>query len=131
MQGAGAANRRRRPAVSVFIEASYSKICASLPLGSLLGISSRSICGMAAKQHTRLQIIFVFIRVHSWRKTFRPSGLGATKSVSARNIHPVYFAPGPKTKVKTLFTLTGSPLRIAGAKTHLRAASSAAFRSAK
>src|SRR5215510_14291967 len=86
---------------------------------------------MAAKQHTRLQIIFVFIRVHSWRKTFRPSGLGATKFVSARNIHPVYFAPEAKMKVKTLFTLIGLPLRVAGSKIHLRAASTAAPRSAR
>ena len=41
--GAGAANGRPRPAVSVFIEVSYSKICASLPLGSLSGINWRSL----------------------------------------------------------------------------------------
>jgi len=29
---------------------------------------------MAAKQFIRPEIIFVFIRVHSWLKTFLPSG---------------------------------------------------------
>jgi hypothetical protein len=29
---------------------------------------------MAAEQFIRPEIIFVFIRVHSWLKTFRPSG---------------------------------------------------------
>ena len=42
MPGAGAANGRQRPAVSVFTEASYSKICSGLPLGSLSGINWRS-----------------------------------------------------------------------------------------
>jgi hypothetical protein len=36
---------------------------------------------MAAKQLIRPEIIFVFIRVHSWLKTFRPSRRRATKSV--------------------------------------------------
>ena len=43
----------------------------------------------------------------------------------------IYLAPGAKTKVKTLLTLAGAPLKITGLKTHLRAASTAAFRSAK
>src|SRR5262245_20043923 len=50
---------------------------------------------------------------------------------SYSNTHHLYFALGAKMKVRTLFTLTGSPLRIAGLKTHLRAASTAALRSAK
>ncbi len=41
---------------------------------------------MAAKQFIRPEIIFVFIRVHSWLKTFRPSGSRATKSVGIRKI---------------------------------------------
>jgi hypothetical protein len=41
---------------------------------------------MAAKQFVRPEIIFVFIRVHSWLKTFRASRIGATKSVSIRRI---------------------------------------------
>ena len=41
------------------------------------------------------------------------------------------YALGTKTKVKTLFTLTGLPLSIAGLKTQLRAASTAALRSAR
>src|SRR6266542_3195585 len=40
------------------------------------------------------------------------------------------YSPGTKTKVKTLFTLTGLPLSIGGLKTQLRAASTAALRSA-
>src|SRR5262249_23823814 len=42
-----------------------------------------------------------------------------------------YFASGPKMKVKTPFVLTGASLKIAGLKTHLRAASTAALRSAR
>jgi len=34
----------------------------------------------------RPEVIFVFIRVHSWLKTFRPSERRATKTVSARKI---------------------------------------------
>src|SRR6266542_3696301 len=41
---------------------------------------------MAAKQFIRPEIIFVFIRVHSWLKTFRPSGSRAAKSVSISKI---------------------------------------------
>jgi hypothetical protein len=41
---------------------------------------------MAVKQFIRPEIIFVFIRVHSWLKTFRLSGRPAIKSVSARTI---------------------------------------------
>ena len=42
---------------------------------------------MAAKQFIRPEIIFVFIRVHSWLKTFLPSGRRATKSVSIGNLY--------------------------------------------
>jgi hypothetical protein len=45
-------------------------------------------------------------------------------------LNPAYLSPGVKTKVKTLFTLTGEPSKVAGLKTHLRAASTAAPRSA-
>jgi hypothetical protein len=41
---------------------------------------------MADEQFIRPEITFVFIRVHSWLNTFRPSGRRATKSVSISKI---------------------------------------------
>lgn len=59
--------------------------------------------------------------------------LRSTCEIPTDEINPkrFYFAPGPKVKVKTPFILTGAPLKIVGLKTHLRAASTAALRSAK
>src|SRR5262245_31473725 len=45
---------------------------------------------MAAKQFIRPEIIFVFIRVHSWLITFRPYGRRATKSVSVSNSQTLF-----------------------------------------
>src|SRR6185503_840523 len=47
---------------------------------------------MSAKQFIRPEIIFVFIRVHSWLKTFRHYGRRATKSVSIGNYQQPSFS---------------------------------------
>src|SRR4030095_6844210 len=59
------------------------------------------------------------------------SGYAAIINYAARRLNPIYFSSGPKVKVKTPFILTGASLKIAGLKTHLRAASTAALRSAR
>src|SRR5262245_2021790 len=58
---------------------------------------------------------------------YAPAGYVDTNKIRAT----IYFSSGLKVKVKTLFILTGAPLKIAGLKTHLRAASTAALRSAR
>src|SRR6266542_1816101 len=62
---------------------------------------------MAAKQFIRPEIIFVFIRVHSWLKTFRPSGSRATKSVSIRNIKSNHVGAGFPRPIASITDLGG------------------------
>src|SRR5262249_21307394 len=68
--------------------------------------------------------------VHKSSVSYERNNYAGIINHAAPELNPFYFSLGAKMKVRTLFTLTGAPLKAAVLKPHLRAASTAALRSA-